>query len=1037
MAFKLSQRFLGEFEGKQPEWGFGALSYFVYKRTYAREMCTQCSINDPHYDAPVNQPAEERVCFKCRHTGAATNEEYVNTCRRVTESVFDIQRRHCTQNRLGWNAHKAQKTAQEFFRRMWEFKFTPPGRGLWVMGTRMVDRVGSAALNNPLHIETSILTKEYGWIPIGEIEGQKVTLLSNTKLYGRDKSTSANAKWVEGQISNIEMQPSVKIVFKDKVGRETHVIASENHRWFRKLNTKNPWERVTSTELLQGDLIPRTKPPMYYKPSRVGIMHGFFFGDGTRANGELHQFGEENIAVLNSLFTNTEEAAPTSNGCMHAVVRQCPLAWGHTPESHYLKDQRYLMGFLMGYFAADGCFTKSGQMRLSSARPKELLRVCELFKLIGISTSDIKLVSTSSNFSEDRELWETKINHADIPEWFLLKKSHRENYINRKKKFGHNYAKVVSIKKLESLQPVICATVPKYEQFVIDDFILTSNCGFTSTKDVKIELGNSFAWAMDMLMLGVGIGFDTKGANSANIKEPKKTEIVFCIPDSREGWVESVRLLINSYQGNGHIVKFDYSLIRPRGKPIRGFGGTASGPGPLRDLHENIRKILGGLDGGVLTSVAIVDLMNFIGKCVVAGNVRRSAELAIGEIDDKDYFKMKDYTLFPHELTDRRWASNNSVYAEPHSDFTEITPNISLNGEPGLIFINNARHYGRFKDGWIPFEDERYDNVDGFNPCAEQCLEDKELCCLVETYPANHDTVEDYHRTLKFAYMYAKTVTLVPTHDERTNGVMMRNRRIGCSMSGIQQAIKKFGINEFLSKFADGGYGVIRQWDRIYSRWLGVPRSIRMTTVKPSGTVSILAGATPGVHFTHAEYYMRTVRLPANSPLAIPVWMAGYKIEIDVTDNKKMGIPPKEQVRVTTIEEIQRASTEGATLIIYFPIKEKNFTKSKFEVSLWEQLCIVREMQHYWSDNAVSCTVTVREHEKDSLSSAIQYFAPYVKTLSFLPLVGHNYIQAPYIECEEKDYIECSKSIGKLNLESLQTFSVTGSKFCTNDSCTA
>ena len=560
------------------------------------------------------------------------------------------------------------------------------------------------------------------------------------------------------------------------------------------------------------------------------------------------------------------------------------------------------------------------------------------------------------------------------------------------------------------------------------------NCGFTSTKDVSIDLGNSFAWAMDMLMLGVGVGFDTKGAGSVTIKAPKDKVEEYTITDDREGWVASVYAVINSYMG-GPQCKFIYDLIRPMGAPIKGFGGTASGPAPLKKLHENIRAILGALIGQELTSVAIVDLFNFIGKCVVAGNVRRSAELAIGEIDDVDYVTMKDFNKYGKELADRRWASNNSVFASPHSDFSGISPSIALNGEPGLIFLDNARHFGRVKDGWISFEDERYDDVDGFNPCAEQCLEDKELCCLVETYPANHDTIEDYHRTLKFAYMYAKTVTLIPTHDERTNSVMMRNRRIGCSMSGIQQAIKKFGLFKFLREFCDKGYDVIRRWDRIYSRWLCVPRSNRMTTVKPSGTVSILAGATPGVHYTHSEYYWRLVRVAASSSLVLPLLNAGYKLEVVVTDNEKLGLRANSVFTISTPADLQLAKDKGVTIVVYFPVKEENYTKSKFDATLWEQLAVVREMQYYWSDNAVSCTVTVQSEEVDQLEDAIKFYAPYVKTLSFLPLTNHKYKQAPYIKCGEREYDGYVARLSELQLNNVAETKIKGSKFCTSDKC--
>jgi len=237
---------------------------------------------------------------------------------------------------------------------------------------------------------------------------------------------------------------------------------------------------------------------------------------------------------------------------------------------------------------------------------------------------------------------------------------------------------------------------------------------------------------------------------------------------------------------------------------------------------------------------------------------------------------------------------------------------------------------------------------------------------------------------------------------------MLQNRRIGCSQSGIQQAIKKFGIQHYLNEFCDKGYNVINNWDHIYSRWLGIPTSIKMTTVKPSGTVSILAGSTPGVHCTHSEYYYRTVRVAANSVFIPKLRKAGYRIEESVNDKK--------------------------TLVVYFPVKEKNFTKSKFDISLWEQLTLVKELQYYWSDNAVSCTVTFKPEEAKDLQSAIEYFSPYVKTLSFLPLEDHNYAQAPYQAITEQEYKKYSKQVKKLNLKNEKEKAL-GEKYCSNDGC--
>ena len=122
-------------------------------------------------------------------------------------------------------------------------------------------------------------------------------------------------------------------------------------------------------------------------------------------------------------------------------------------------------------------------------------------------------------------------------------------------------------------------------------------------------------------------------------------------------------------------------------------------------------------------------------------------------------------------------------------------------------------------------------------------------------------------------------------------------------------------------------------------------------------------------------------------------------------------------------------------MVVYFPVHEKNFTKSKFNVSIWEQLSLVREMQYYWSDNSVSCTVTVRESERDDIERAIEYFAPYVKTLSFLPLTGHSYDQAPYQKTDSTTYEEYSSSLLPLNFKGADESEIEGSRFCTNDAC--
>jgi ribonucleotide reductase alpha subunit len=269
-------------------------------------------------------------------------------------------------------------------------------------------------------------------------------------------------------------------------------------------------------------------------------------------------------------------------------------------------------------------------------------------------------------------------------------------------------------------------------------------------------------------------------------------------------------------------------------------------------------------------------------------------------------------------------------------------------------------------------------------------------------------------------------------------------------MSGIQQALRKFGFADFFADYCDDGYEVVRHWDRIYSRWLGIPTSIKVTTVKPSGTVSLLAGATPGVHCTHSKYYFRTFRISSSHPLVQRLITNGYRLEFAVEDKtvyENAGGSMRswdDSINLANCgvdissesEEMRREYARlGGTYVAYFPVKEKNFTKSKFDISLWEQLLLARELQNKWSDNSVSITVTFKEEEAPDLKSAIEYVGPYVKTLSFLPLEDHNYAQAPYQECEKDEYEEYAQSLKKLRLVSLRGGTAKGEKYCATDVC--
>jgi len=526
------------------------------------------------------------------------------------------------------------------------------------------------------------------------------------------------------------------------------------------------------------------------------------------------------------------------------------------------------------------------------------------------------------------------------------------------------------------------------------------NCAFRSTRDIATKGGYLFAWMMDALMVGIGVGFDTEGAGTITIKEPKYTNDTLVIDDSREGWVDSVHVLLDGFFLGAKVPKFDYSAIRGAGEPIRGFGGTSSGHGPLLELHNNLTSLFSEKIGEDISSVDIVDTENLIGRCVVAGNVRRSAALAMGLHNDFEYLGMKNDQ---EKLYHHRWGSNNSFNAIVGMDYTWHAEQSQKNGEPGYIWLNNARTRGRFKDP------KRYDdiNVAGFNPCVEQQLEDAELCCLVETFPAKHEDYEDYCKTLKIAYLYGKTITLSNTHWPETNAKMLKNRRIGLSQSGVVQAFNRHGRRE-VYMWCNAAYKYIKQLDDEYSNWLCIPKSVRMTSIKPSGTVSLLNGSTPGIHFPESEYYIRRIRFGTDSQLLDKLAEAGYNIEED--------------------------KYSPNTMCVEFPVHEPYFKKSKKDISIWEQLEIAAQYQYYWADNSVSITVTFKPEEAEDIKSALEMYEARLKAVSFLRYEETGYEQAPYEPITKEQFDEMTAKITPV-----QRFDTdeggAGSKFCTNDYC--
>jgi hypothetical protein len=222
----------------------------------------------------------------------------------------------------------------------------------------------------------------------------------------------------------------------------------------------------------------------------------------------------------------------------------------------------------------------------------------------------------------------------------------------------------------------------------------------------------------------------------------------------------------------------------------------------------------------------------------------------------------------------------------------------------------------------------------------------------------------------------------------------------------------KFGRHKYFDQFCDRAYTYIQYVDQKYAEWLGVPKSIKTTSVKPSGTVSLVAGELPGIHYAESENYYRTVRVAANSPFVPLLQEAGYRIEPAVSDPTR-------------------------TVVVYFPVLLREGTISNKNISIWEQFANAVDMQHYWADNQVSITITFNQSEADQIARALSAFDNRLKGVSLLPVSDHGYAQAPYTTAPKDELEKYASTLKPINFDSLtkEGDNADANKFCDGDSC--
>jgi len=986
-SFSLSDAFIDKYKGKQPEWG--PLGYITYKRTYAR---------------PV--PGQNRT------------EEWWETLQRVVEGTYTIQRRYCEGLKLPWNGVKAQHSAQEMFRLMWEMKFLPPGRGLWMMGTDFVEKRGGAALNNCSFVSTKNLHIEYS---------EPFCFLMDMSMLG------------VGVGSDTKGAETIKIR-EPRIGSYTFVVEDTREGWVELVRT------YIDAYFGRGALpaeVDYSKVRPYGTPIKS-------FGGTASGPAPLQQLAETDIpAILNPYIDNyidSEAIVDLFNAIGRCVVsgnvrRSAEIMIGDPEDEKFLELKDPLTNK-----------KKLDEWRWASNN--------SLFAEIGMDYSVVAELTAKNG--EPGYLWlDTARNYGRLADPPDPEKDGLAAGCNP-----------CSEQTLESYE-LCCVTA--------DTRILTRN-GYPRIIDVvdkDVEVWNGKEWStvkpfvaahdksIYRVTLSDGSYLDTTNDHewSARLRTQRNYRRI-ATKDLQEGmYLESTELDTSDegnlprdctgYQagwiaGDGYIdsnsvialvQEPEYAILEElNGREYkeqhpnnyaRPFKRVRLPNFPLR-LARSLRAKEAGLPEEIFSWDA-ESLADFFGGWIDTDGCLRKNPKTDHYVLHGNEKRLRDAQLLLRKLginhaslrkeADQGEATNYGernyslwVLLIPSYECQAIRTRLKKATRFGSRFGKNNAHPGtiidRARKQKVVSVTKLEDTQDVF--CFTEPREHKGVFgnvltyqCLVETFPARHQNFEEYQRTLKFAYLYAKTVTLVPTHNARTNAVMLRNRRIGTSQSGIAQSFRKFGIRGHY-QICDDGYRYLRNLDRKYSKWLCIPESIKITSVKPSGTVSLLPGSTPGVHFPYAEYYWRTIRMDAGSQLVEALEKAGYRIEEGEGHN---------------------------TVVVYFPVKEDNFYKSRSELSIWEQLEIVAQMQYWWADNQVSVTVTFKPEEACQIKQALELYETRLKSVSFLPLTEHGYKHAPYQPMTKEEYEKVVKKLKPVKLKKVSETSGFEHKYCDSERC--
>jgi len=559
------------------------------------------------------------------------------------------------------------------------------------------------------------------------------------------------------------------------------------------------------------------------------------------------------------------------------------------------------------------------------------------------------------------------------------------NFMSKHLKDNHNYVledklraeleeAVVGLNVMPSMRTLMTAGEALERQNIAG-----YNCAYMPIDDVK-----SFDEAMYILLCGTGVGYSVENKYVSKLPEIPDTlfssNTTIVVSDSKEGWAKALRQLL-ALLYSGEIAKWDISKVRPAGERLKTFGGRASGPEPLVELFKYCVAKFKGAAGRKLTSLEAHDILCKIGEVVVVGGVRRSAMISLSDLSDHKMATAKAGNWWDTNAQ-RALANNSATYVskpdvgEFMREWTSIYE--SHSGERG-IFNREASEKQVAKNGRRETGHEW-----GTNPCSEIILRPNQFCNLSSVVVRSYDTQESLLKKVRQATIlgtFQSTLTNFPYLRKSWKNNTEEERLLGVSMTGIlDNAMLNNPDDANLPAILENMKHEAVETNKEFAALLGINASTAITAIKPEGTVSQLTGTSSGLHPQHSSFYVRRVRSDNKDPLTSFLKEQGFSCEPCV-------LKP------------------DSTSVFSFPVSVAKGAVLREELNAIQHLKLWLLYQRHYCEHKPSVTISVKEAEWPEVGAWVWNHFNEITGVSFLPMDGGTYKQAPYTECTEEEYL--------------------------------